>query len=262
MRQPRLAASHFFTTPPPSDDDFIPPSGNGLLGTCRALQSLLSVSPAPRASSKRLQSPLQLRSPPSARSRKNEIEYESSTTTTTTTSLSPSRPPRGANKRRRDAYESDSDSEADLPRPRFSTPKRQRQLPCDLPLGLSSSDFHSLRSPPVTQSPPSPRRLSSSEEEEVHTSYNPDSAIPSIEDSKPSQEDDNQQQQSAWTPSTDNRLINIVLQKIQLSSQDWADCARLLGQDDHASVGRRWETLLREGNVGLRTDTGRIGREA
>ncbi|PYH93174.1 hypothetical protein BO71DRAFT_484803 [Aspergillus ellipticus CBS 707.79] len=238
LRQPRLAPSDLFTTPPPSDDDFLPPSGNGLLGTCRALQSLLSVSPAPCANTKRLQSPLQLRSPPSARSRKQSEPSR--------LNLSPSLPPRGANKRRRDAYESDTDRDTFESRSRFSTPKRRRQVPYDLPLGLSSSDFQSLRSPPVTQSPPSPQRHEEQEPSTptITTPYNPDSAIPSIEDPKSA---------SRESSLTDECLVNLVLQKIQLSKQDWDDCARILGQeDDGASLGRRWETLLRQGNVGIR----------
>ncbi|KAE8148592.1 hypothetical protein BDV25DRAFT_158003 [Aspergillus avenaceus] len=245
MRRPatqsRFTPSRLFTTPPPSDDDF--PSSNGLLGTCRALQTLLNGSPAPsprRAKPERLQSPLNIRSTPSARSRRQQKD---------TPDPSP-KPSRAAHKRKRDrSEESDPDSDAEIaPRNlRFSTPKRSRHLPYDLPMGLSQSDFYSLHSPPVSQSPPSPahsREQAPSQTQKV----DPDAALPSIEETDeaaaPSFDD-------SWTADDDQRLVNLVLEKFQLSRRDWEECARRMGKDD-ASIGRRWQALVGEGNVGLR----------
>ncbi|KAK1144578.1 hypothetical protein N8T08_005451 [Aspergillus melleus] len=250
----RLTPSRLFTTPPPSDDDF--PSNNGLVGTCRALQSLLNGSPAPsprRSKTPRLQSPLQIQPRPSARSRKQKQSEPSSIA-----SPKPQRP-RGANKRRRDSYEADLDaggaSFADAQTPpcntRYSTPKRRRHVPYDLPLGLSQSDFYSLRSPPITQSPPSPaqrrKEESESKQETSASSFDPDAALPSIEET----EEPTAQDTESWTSDDDQRLVELVLEKFQLSKRDWDDCARRMGKDN-ASVGRRWQALLGDGDVGLR----------
>ncbi|KAL4890358.1 hypothetical protein BDV59DRAFT_184863 [Aspergillus ambiguus] len=244
MRRPsRLTPSRLFSTPPPSDDDF--PSRNGLLGTCRTLQSLLNASPASsprRAKPQRLQSPLHIRPTSSARSRKHK-EINSSL-----------KPTRGVNKRRRDRFEEDVDedtiSEPEMgARCRFSTPKRRRQVPYDLPLGLSQSDFYSLHSPPTTQSPPSPahqRKQDPPAPNDSAPSFDPDAALPSIEEAEePAVPDD------AWTTDDDQRLVEIVLEKFQLSQRDWDECARRIGKDN-ASVGRRWQALVGDGNVGLR----------
>lgn len=266
MRRPttrsRFTPSRLFSTPPPSDDDL--PSGNGgLFGTCRALQSLLNGSPAPsapsprRAKPARLQSPAQIRTTPVARERRvitpsSPRSSASPKSVAATTPRSRSRP-RGANKRRRSMYEEDVEMEMQSPRERFSTPKRRRQIPYDLPLGLSQSDFYSLHTPPVTQSPPSQRRVQQPlpADSAPHTTIDPDAPLPSIEEADeetimadPAADDD-------WTAEDDQRLVGLVLDKLKLSRRDWDECARRLGKDK-SSIGRRWEELLGEGDVGLR----------
>ncbi|KAB8236014.1 hypothetical protein BDV23DRAFT_143764 [Aspergillus alliaceus] len=235
----RPTPSRQFTTPPPSDDDF--PSGNGLLGTCRALQSLLSGSPAPSprcAKPERLQSPLHIRSTPSTRSRKPKAPKPSP------------KPSRSANRRKRDRDEEigdTSDTEITTRGMRFSTPKRARHVPYDLPIGLSQSDFYSLHSPPVSQSPLSPahhRQMDLTHEKSAQ-SLDPDAPLPSIEETEETPSDD------PWNADDDQRLVELVLEKFQLSKRDWEDCARRMGKDD-VSVGRRWQALIGEGNVGLR----------
>ncbi|KAL4940724.1 hypothetical protein BDV06DRAFT_196019 [Aspergillus oleicola] len=249
-RASRFTPIRLFSTPPPSDDDRGLP-GNGLLGTCRALQSLLG-SPAPpsrRSKPARLQSPLTFQAtPPSpALSRKKRTKSPS------TKPPSPrARPSRGANKRRRNTFEEDImdiDSETDTrgfeSRSNPSTPKRRRHLPYELPLGLSQTDFYSLNSPPVTQSP-SPARNHQLEPSALP--LDPDAALPSIEESdEPAPETAPQ----PWSTDDDQRLVELVLEKFQLSQRDWDECARRMGKD-HASVGQRWQALLGEGNVGLR----------
>ncbi|OOF92739.1 hypothetical protein ASPCADRAFT_133130 [Aspergillus carbonarius ITEM 5010] len=277
MRHPQtlshVAPTQLFTTPPPSDDDFFP-SGNGLLGTCRALQSLLNGSPASaprRATPPRLQSPLQLRSPPPTRSRKQVSQKDFDLRQTSPSPIvTPSRPPRGANKRCRDTFEIESEINTDNcesthsgdpeSRPRYSTPKRRRHIPNDLPMGLSQSDFYSLFSPPVTQSPPSPaqqRDLKGKEEQGLETpSYNPDAALPSIEtndefkDTTPG-EPSPTDLSASWTAEDDKSLVDLVLSKFQLSRLDLNECARKLGRD-HDAIGQRWQALLGHGDVGLR----------
>lgn len=241
MRRPstrsRFTPTRLFTTPPPSDDDL--PSGNGLLGTCRALQSLLNGSPAPsprRAKPSRLQSPVQIRSTPSTRSRK---------ALTPSSSSKPSPRPRGVNKRRRNTYE--EDLEADTSSRRFSTPKRRRQIPYDLPLGLSHSDFYSLQSPPVSQSPPSPTERKQHDLCRAQSMIDPDAALPSIEEA----DEMDISTSNNWSSEDDQRLVELVLDKFRLSRRELDACARRLGKDS-ASVGQRWQALVGEGNVGLR----------
>ncbi|KNG89081.1 hypothetical protein ANOM_003429 [Aspergillus nomiae NRRL 13137] len=236
---PCLDPSRQFTTPPPSDDEF--PSSNGLLGTCRALQSLLNASPAPSprcAKPERLQSPLHIRSTPSARSRKQRDPK-----------LSP-KPLQSANKRKRDRCEGKddtSDTEITTRGMRFSTPKRTRHAPYELPLGLSQSDFYALHSPPISQSPPSPahcRQLELSPEQSAQL-FNPNAVLPSIEETQETPPNE------TWNADDDQRLVELVLQNFQLSQRDLEDYARRMGKDD-ASVGRRWQALVGDGNVGLR----------
>lgn len=136
-------------------------------------------------------------------------------------------------------------------RGRFSTPKRRRHVPYDLPLGLSQSDFYSLNSPPITASPPSPsrhqRQSSAQPQPPQQRPHDPDAALPSVEEAGASNNSDS----TSWTAEDDQRLVEVVLEKFQLSQQDWDECAQRVGKD-HASVGRRWQALVGEGNVGLR----------
>ena len=46
-----------------------------------------------------------------------------------------------------------------------------------------------------------------------------------------------------WTNAEDRLLVELVLQKLQLSAHDWVDCARSLGRDPRA-VGNRWEMIV------------------
>ncbi|CAG7963043.1 unnamed protein product [Penicillium nalgiovense] len=250
-RSSRFTPSRLFSTPPPSDTGF--PSGNGLLGTCRALQSLLNRSPTPSSrsvKSQRLQSPLPFNTPRrSPRSHKtvrpvSPRQTPPPRTAALTPPPPPSAPSRGANKRRRDIHD-DDDSDAEMgQRNRFATPKRRRHVPYNMPLGLSSTDFYSLHSPPVTQSPPSPPRRRMDYDIPAG-SPDPDAPLPSIEVTEehiPSAPQD-------WTAEEDERLLELVLEKFRLSQQEWDECARQMGR---SHVGSRWQTLVGEGRVGLR----------
>jgi hypothetical protein len=271
--QSHLAPNLLFNTPPPTEDDLFP-SGNGLLGTSRALQSLLNISPASiprRKTPPRLLSPLQLRSPPPSRSQKRVAQKDLNNLTRSSPSpCSPSKLKRLANKRNRSAYEIDLDSEIEDREPtknaksrdRFSTPKRRRQIPNDLPLGLTQEDFYSLYSPPITQSPLSPvhrpqEDLSASEINSLETSlYNPDAPLPSIETNDESIKSASHEStpidaSPSWVAEDDRRLVNLILERYQLSEQVLDDCARELGRN-HESIRHRWQTLLGQGEIGLR----------
>ncbi|RAL14213.1 uncharacterized protein BO97DRAFT_280258 [Aspergillus homomorphus CBS 101889] len=284
----RFTPNRSFSTPPPSDDDFVP-SGNGLLGTCRALQLLLNGSPAPSprsAKPERLQSPVQIRPAPSVRLRKpssRQHQPEIKPTHNVASRITPQSPSSGALKRRRDAFESETEDElpsATTPvrksvtertseelssrSQRFATPKRHRHFPCDLPLGLSQSDFYALHSPPVSQSPATPAhprqaaQAATKPSASATHSHNPDTALPSIEESEaapaaPPHPD------FSWTDDDDRRLVDLVLEKFQLSQRDWDECAEKLGKDQ-ASVGHRWQALLGDGDIGLRRGGRKVRR--
>ncbi|KAJ5191470.1 uncharacterized protein N7498_010455 [Penicillium cinerascens] len=253
-RSSRFTPNRLFSTPPPSDRGY--PSGNGLLGTCRALQSLLSGSPAPspRRSVKpqRLQSPLPI-NPPRRSTRSRKVARPASPRPTPPPATVPSTPPpppsapaRGANKRRRSSIDDDSDADICPTRNRFSTPKRRRHAPYNLPLGLSSTDFYSLHSPPITQSPPSPQRLMEARIPDFGPRIDPEAVLPSIEEP-----DEPSTSSEEWSSEEDQQLLELVLEKFRLSQQEWNECARLMGRTNNADVSRRWNSLVGEGRIGL-----------
>ncbi|KAJ6165678.1 hypothetical protein N7485_008922 [Penicillium canescens] len=255
-RSSRFTPTRLFSTPP--SDGFA--SGNGLLGTCRALQSLLNGSPSPpsRRSTKaqRLQSPLPINTPRrSPRSHKAARPVSPRPTPPPEPPLShpppaPCAPSRGANKRRRDALEDeDSDAEMSRGRNRLTTPKRIRHAPYNIPLGLSSTDFYSLHSPPVTQSPPSPPRRQTNPHVEVGPRIDPDAPLPSIEITEEPSSSSPADQSNIWTQEQDQRLLELVLEKLRLSQREWDECARQMGRDN---IADRWNSLVGEGRVGLR----------
>lgn len=121
-------------------------------------------------------------------------------------------------------------------RDRFSTPKRQKRAPSDLPLGLAITDFESLEESVARQKS---HRITPEPDEQ------PDQPVlPSIETSE-------EDESSEWTAEDDQKLVEIVLEKLKLSKRDWEECARRIGKDND-SVGRRWRALVGEGNIGLR----------
>ncbi|PGH07418.1 hypothetical protein AJ80_08003 [Polytolypa hystricis UAMH7299] len=288
----RFPGSHLFPATPPPPDEQASAAAAGLRSTCRALQSLLTSSPAssPRfvKPAPNLQSPLHMRSRPLPNSRPGKVVKAAH--------KAAHKAPRGANKRRREALEedhynrsdsngnSDSDREASFSNvlgDPFTTPKRQRRMPPDIPLGLNTTDFQSLQhptpTPAVAQSifssstylaPPIPdtsifsffpRHPVESRDETVspppqpqqHASIiDPSSSSPSS--SYPCNDTTQQQLHGAeWTRDDDQRLIGLVLEKLNLTQQDWDECARQMGKDND-SVGRRWKALVGEGNIGLR----------
>ncbi|KAJ2899270.1 MYB-like protein [Zalerion maritima] len=107
------------------------------------------------------------------------------------------------------------------------TPKRARIAPEVLPLGLDRSDYHHLH---VTKA---------ERGEEDSGSRHPGTEIVQNEDGE------------MWSAEDDRILVELVLEKLRLSKQEWNDCARSLGKDRN-SVGRRWKSLVMSGEIGVK----------
>ena len=58
-----------------------------------------------------------------------------------------------------------------------------------------------------------------------------------------------------WSAEDDQMLVELVLDKLQLSRRQWDECARQLGADQR-SLGARWQFLVDEGQVGLKLRRG------
>lgn len=106
--------------------------------------------------------------------------------------------------------------------PRPTTPKRARIAPEALPLGLERSDFHALHADGI---PDGSSRAGTQVEVEADG--------------------------EAWSTEDDRMLVELVLEKLKLSKEEWQDCARSLGKDRH-SLGRRWKSLMLHGDIGLK----------
>ncbi|CAK7220019.1 hypothetical protein SCUCBS95973_004015 [Sporothrix curviconia] len=106
--------------------------------------------------------------------------------------------------------------------PRPQTPKRARIAPEALPLGLERSDFHALHANGI---PDDSSRTGTLVEMEADG--------------------------EAWSTEDDRMLVELVLEKLKLSKEEWQDCARSLGKDRH-SLGRRWKSLMLHGDIGLK----------
>lgn len=161
-----------------------------------------------------------------------------------------SAPARGPNKRRRaagdDMGRDDEDVESELDivdsetpdtetteePARPATPKRARIAPEVIPLGLERSDFHTLH----------PNGAGTFGE-------GPESRI---EGSDVVVETDGEK----WSTEDDRILVELVLEKLKLTKSDWQDCARSLGKD-RSSLGRRWKSLMINGDVGLKRSSRR-----
>ncbi|KAI1379381.1 hypothetical protein F4677DRAFT_329599 [Hypoxylon crocopeplum] len=249
----RLQAA-LFASPPAS-----PPTGahnstfGNIFSSCRALQSMLTAPPATPSNDNVATLRDSLPTPPMAhtalpplklrlRSRKADANGEALPRKKIVKRSAA--PPRGVNKRRRaveddmgrdddidsdleisDSDNKDQDSEEPTFRP--STPKRARIAPEVIPLGLERTDFHNLH-------PTSGVGQSTAEGTEVEI------------------EADGEQ----WSKEDDRILVELVLEKLKLSKTDWQDCARSLGKD-RSSIGRRWRSLMVNGDVGLKSSRSR-----
>lgn len=111
--------------------------------------------------------------------------------------------------------------------PRPQTPKRARIAPEALPLGLERSDFHALHADGIPDDSSRARTQPAGTQVEVGAD------------------------REAWSTEDDRMLVELVLEKLKLSKEEWQDCARSLGKDRH-SLGRRWKSLMLHGDIGLK----------
>ena len=284
----RLQAA-LFASPPASPPQLSTQTAIGnIFSTCRSLQTLLTNSAQPIAISREPITPptsshANLPTPPLAhapapplklrlRSRKTDTAQAAPTAgdhgparkriVKRVASVAQQPPTRGPNKRRRaadddmgrynnnhnhheDEDSSDGEHDATQSAPpdgqdkennphepgRPHTPKRSRIAPEVLPLGLERADYHHL---------------------------NPDRAGLAAEGGAGTDvvvEADGE----AWSTEEDRMLVELVLEKLKLTKSDWQDCARSLGKD-RGSVGRRWKSLMINGDVGLKRGSRARGR--
>lgn len=217
----RRSQRYLPTTPPPSDDEVAVQFGHGIYSTGRALQSLLGIErPSPPTHIKHgagaatgpLLSPIAMT--------RMKISKKPPKTAPV---------PRGVNKRRRDAFDEAGRGAVDLEEgdahAKYTTPKRRRIAPLELPLGVKSADFERFESTtPIQNTAP--------EETKAETHDEGD-----------------------WTAEDDRLLVELVLEKLNLTKKEWDECAVRLGKDgseDGASLGKRWKDLVGSGKVGLR----------
>ncbi|KAI1634926.1 hypothetical protein F4809DRAFT_616170 [Biscogniauxia mediterranea] len=244
----RLQSRALFTSPPSSPPTSAQSALGNLVNSCRALQSMLST-PATNALNDNTEQRDQLPTPPMSyaplpprklRLRDRRRDADAEMIPRKKVVKRSTAPPRGVNKRRRavdDDMGRDDDIDSDLEigssskeperetpeatcRP--STPKRARIAPEVMPLGLERSDFHRLHT-----SSPAEKEVEGSEVEVEADGEN-------------------------WSLEDDRILVELVLEKLKLSKEEWQDCARTLGKDRN-SLGRRWKSLVNGGNVGLKS---------
>ena len=217
----QMPPSRFAPIPAPRS----PALANSLLSSCRALQALLGgvSSSQPASIPRHVDRPQRLASPLHAR----PLAARPARAVQPKAKIAP---PRGANKRRRHEYEEDNgiakrdvcDGASLKP---FSTPKRQRRVPLNMPLGLSAEDFVGLETPPT------------SDAETQHESDSADAqCFTAIGDLKYGKS-------ATWTTQDDEQLVGLVLEKFKLSRRQWTECARKIGKDGQ-SVEERWKLLV------------------
>jgi len=113
--------------------------------------------------------------------------------------------------------------------PRPQTPKRARVAPEALPLGLERSDYHELHLDGVFK--------------DENTRLTGTDIVVEADG-------------ETWSTEEDRILVELVLEKLKLSKSEWQDCARNLGKD-RSSVGRRWKSLVMNGDIGVKRSSRR-----
>ena len=270
----RLQSAALLASPPASPPQLSTQNAIGnIFTTCRSLQALLASPAAPAPLAEPITPPTtshsQLPTPPMAhapaplklRLRSHRPESTGLGVTSGDHPVTRKRivkrpaPTRGPNKRRRtldddmgrddDGEESDFDlqghnanwvgngregtEEVESLPPRPQTPKRARIAPEVLPLGLERSDYHTLHA---------------------------DGVLKDDESKKEGTDVVAEQDGELWSTEDDRILVELVLEKLKLSKSEWQDCARSLGKD-RGSVGRRWKSLMINGEIGLKRNSRR-----
>lgn len=270
---------------------------SGIQSTCRALQSLLGVTPPPARLNQtpRPRIPVSERTSPFA-----ALPIDNRAQKKRRSPLKSAPPVQSYNKRTRSTFEADLDSDLDIEGKEnqpydyyythnsthgsatklVSTPKRRRRLagPTHLPFGLERSDFADLEPESAWCTPPSynttnytttfsPQNDESSNEMHIDLPSTPGAATSHASPS--SSFSDEEGSEPFWTPLDDAQLVTVVLEKLKLSRSDWEECARCLGAEgEGGSLGRRFRWLLEEGKVGFtgsgegRSGSRRIGRQS
>ncbi|KAI1841696.1 hypothetical protein JX265_006245 [Neoarthrinium moseri] len=245
---PRLQSA-LFSSPPASPPTTAHNPISNIFSTCRALQSMLTGPATSTLNHNDNVAPQrQLPTPPMAhaqlpplklRLRSRKADANSDAMGRKKVVKRSAAPPRGANKRRRamdddmgrdddidsdlDIDATDNEATADQAPSGPRTPKRARLAPEVIPLGLERADFHNLQN--TTERPDS-----TAETEEVDLEVDGEE----------------------WSTEEDRILVELILDKLKLTKTDWQDCARSLGKDRH-SLGRRWKSLMVNGDVGLKS---------
>ena len=281
--------SALFASPPASPPQLSTQTAFGnIFSSCRSLQSLLANPPPPINLAQEPITPptsshAQLPTPPLSHAQpplKLRLRSRKTDTSTlgdhgparkrivkrTASVAQQQQPPRGPNKRRRavddddlgryNSHDEDSDMEREThddgqnsqetdahPETRPHTPKRSRIAPEVIPLGLERADYHSLHS-----------SFSSTTSSHDDTNHHPETTT----DPDAATEADGGGGE-LWSTEEDRILVELVLEKLKLTKSDWQDCARSLGKD-RGSVGRRWKSLMVNGDVGLKRGGHRRGR--
>lgn len=218
------------------------------------IPSQLPSPPTQHAEMPTLSSPHKLR----LRTRNTDVNTQGLTPRKRITKRVPSGVPRGLNKRRRESNEPSRESverqeqieseeewtarNKTFQESRPSTPKRQRIAPEVLPLGLERGDFHTLH---LQQQP----EFNFSVLQSIETQ---NQSEPSHQNKPQSGDGNGNEEDKEWSTEEDRILVELVLEKLKLSKSDWQDCARSLGKD-RGSVGKRWRSLMGNGDVGLKT---------
>jgi len=239
MRHP-LPQSHprLFSTPPPSPDDDVASqatTGNGSHNTSQTLQTLLGSqmsTPATSAERKPLLSPIAMMPRMKVSKKISKAKPKAKAQAQSASA------PRGFKKRSRDVADDNGRAAAggngngnkdDEEQKKFSTPKRMRLAPLEMPLGIKLADYEGLES--LLQ--------------QDGFSMDGDTAAAVVRG-------------GGWSAEDDRVLVEGVLEKLSLTKEDWNECARKLGRES-GSVGGRWTELVGEGRVGLKRGR-RLGR--
>ena len=122
---------------------------------------------------------------------------------------------------------------------RFSTPKRQRRAPLLMPLGLSAEDFAGLGTTPQAQ----PSVNSKHKLPQIHLPADSSTCAQF------------KTEEDTWSIADDRVLVSTVLRKLNLSCDEWNNCAAKLDEQSD-TFGKRWKTLLGEEEAVLRRGCG------
>ncbi|KAK8126162.1 uncharacterized protein PG998_001921 [Apiospora kogelbergensis] len=224
--------SALFASPPASPPTTAQSTIDNIFTTCRSLQSMLTAPAMATTNNQTSNTPRQLPTPPMAhaslppplklrlRSHKSDANSDGVARKRVVKRTAPSR---GMNKRRR-ATEDDMG--------------RDNDIDSDLDIDASENNSGAEEGASAFPRPATPKRARSRAREN--------------NEEMTSSEAEFEAGGEMWSTEDDRILVELVLEKLKLSKSDWQDCARSLGKD-RSSIGRRWKSLMVNGDVGLKT---------